>query len=125
MNKYNGLSIQCISFNKACWGGLSSTVVDEGKPTTSGSFVYTVNHENDCKTRCDRWEDYEAGCNSFTYCPSSKSCYLYAKKLNKFMPVKERSDDCASRYNRCTRGGNKYLDKVDHFYTYIKIIVQI
>ena len=98
-----------VFFVAACWGTLGSTVDDEGKPTT-GIVSYEVNHVNDCKTKCDRFIDYEAGCHSFTYCPGSKKCFLYAKKLNKYMKVKQRNDDCASHYNRCSGTGNKDLN---------------
>ena len=90
---------------KACWGTLPSTVIDIGQ-RTAGNTIYFMKSIEDCKAKCEELVDYEAGCNSFTYCPNSKECSLYATKLNKYSPVYRREDDCASSYNRCLRGGN-------------------
>ena len=68
---------------------------DEGnliKQTSGNSY-------EECKITCD-------GCNSFTYCPNNRLCYIYDKILHD-NDAQVKNADCFSSYTDCSH--SKYF----------------
>ncbi|CAJ1354120.1 unnamed protein product [Effrenium voratum] len=79
----------CTCERQACYAGLGGVAEEEGEEL--GALAEAS--AGKCKKACDDEEE----CESFTYCPSWKKCFLKDKSLTSATPIKINKD-CKSFY---------------------------
>ena len=91
------------------------------QPSENPEFVYNIDYP-ECQSFC---QDH-IQCNSFTYCPKHRLCYLYDRILHSNEP-QHKKDDCFSSYGGdCKHGKYCFILKhnkifIECIYTYISI----